>query len=51
VHASSHVRRLELLGPPSVTWTDERGSVLSLLQRGSWQGEVRELIVPAAVAH
>jgi hypothetical protein len=47
VHASSNVRRLEPLGPPSVTWTDERGSVLPLLQKGSWQGEVRELIVPA----
>ncbi len=47
VHATSNVRRLELLGPPSVTWTDERGSVLPLLEKGSWQGEVREIVLPA----
>ncbi|WP_224242615.1 spermidine synthase [Hyalangium gracile] len=49
VNATSKVRRLELAGPPSITWTDERGSVLPLLQKGSWHGEVRELIAPAAV--
>jgi hypothetical protein len=47
VHAASNVRRLELLGPPSVTWTDERGSVLPLLEKGSWQSEVREIVLPA----
>ncbi|MFL5347688.1 MAG: fused MFS/spermidine synthase [Hyalangium sp.] len=47
VKATSNVRRLELLGPASVTWTDERGSVLPLLNKGSWQSEVREIVLPA----
>jgi hypothetical protein len=48
LNTASSVRRLELLGAPAVTWTDERGSVLPLLRSGSWQSEVREIIVPAA---
>ncbi|MBN1206625.1 MAG: fused MFS/spermidine synthase, partial [Myxococcaceae bacterium] len=45
--APSKVRRLELMGAPAVTWTDERGSVLPLLRHGSWHGETREIILPS----
>ncbi|ADO72471.1 spermidine synthase [Stigmatella aurantiaca] len=44
--ATASVRRLELDKPPSLTWTDERGSVLPLLRRGSWATEAREIIPP-----
>jgi hypothetical protein len=50
VHAPSDVRRLELVEAPTVTWTDERGSVLPLLRQGGWEGKVREPILPAAAA-
>jgi len=48
VRAVAHVRRLEWVGAPAVSWTDEHGSVLPLLWRGSWHGEVRELVPAAA---
>jgi hypothetical protein len=44
--AVAEVSRLELQGPPSVTWTDERGSVLPLLGREHWGEDVRELVLP-----
>ncbi|MDC0708010.1 fused MFS/spermidine synthase [Stigmatella sp. ncwal1] len=44
--ATASVRRLELDKPPSLTWTDERGSVLPLLRRGDWVTEAREIIPP-----
>jgi hypothetical protein len=50
VHAPSEVRRLELVEAPTVTWTDERGSVLPLLRHGGWEGKVREPLTPAATA-
>jgi hypothetical protein len=50
VHAPSDVRRLELVGAPTVTWTDERGSVLPLLRQGDWESKVREPLAPAAAA-
>jgi spermidine synthase len=48
VRAVAHVRRLEWVGASAVKWTDEHGSVLPLLWRGDWQGEVRELVRAAA---
>lgn len=48
LRAPSDVRRLELMGAPTLTWTDERGSVLPLLQQGDWEGKVREPGLPAA---
>ena len=39
------VKRLELAGPPRVTWTDERGSVLPVL-RGWSKVQTRELTAP-----
>jgi hypothetical protein len=50
MHAPSDVRRLALVDAPTVTWTDERGSVLPLLRQRSWEGNVREPILPAAAA-
>lgn len=46
--AVAGVRRLELEGPPSLTWTDERGSVLPLLRRGGWVSQAREVLPPRA---
>jgi hypothetical protein len=45
VQASGTVSRLELTGPPSVTWTDERSSVLPVL-RGRLKVETRQLLAP-----
>ncbi|KFE69540.1 spermidine synthase [Hyalangium minutum] len=47
-HAVARVRRLEWVGTHAVRWTDEHGSVLPLLWRGDWQGEVREFVRAAA---
>jgi hypothetical protein len=46
-HAVADVRRIEPLGPPEVTWTDERCSVLPLLRKGAWTSQVQEIILPA----
>ena len=48
-HAVARVRRLEWVGAHAVRWTDEHGSVLPLLWRRDWQGEVRELVAAAAM--
>ncbi|MDY7228233.1 spermidine synthase [Hyalangium rubrum] len=41
--ATSSVRRLRLAGAPFVTWTDEQGSVLPLLQKSRWTQTTQEI--------